>query len=103
MRDWPSRCASSARTDEGHLRASSWARALLVAVTMLASAPGARGGELVIVGAPPLVVHAPADRVRVAADLAARGPSEIRRISEALGLPAPERIDCYLLHALNAP
>ena len=37
------------------------------------------------------------DRLRVATDLAARGPADIERIARALHLPAPPRIDVYVL------
>lgn len=78
-------------------RMSPWSRAVLLAAMLAPITATAGADELEILGAPPLVVHAPADRVRVAADLAARGASEIPRISGALGLPAPPRIDAYLL------
>ena len=64
---------------------------------LLMVAVPAGADDLLIVGEPPLVVHAPADRARVARDLAERGISEIPRIAADLGLPAPPRIDAYLL------
>jgi hypothetical protein len=78
-------------------RLAVWPHVACVVALLVLVAGMARADELEIVGAPPLVVHAPTDRVRVAVDLATRGASEIPRLSAALGLPAPPRIDAYLL------
>jgi MYXO-CTERM domain-containing protein len=77
-------------------RAHVAAAALALAAAVATGAPSDVVEE-VIREAPPLVFHHPRGYEGVVEALAAGGAREVRRISAALGLPEPSRIDVYVL------
>ena len=80
----------------GRVGAARVVAGLLALILSFATAISA-SEEMMQFGEPPLIVHASPERARLGADLARRGPSEVARISRALGLEPPARIDTWLL------
>jgi len=75
-----------------------WALAALLAAVVPAGLAAADAPpELAEVRSGPLAVHYLPGYEAVAVDLARRGPGDLARVSQALGLPPPQHLDVYLL------